>query len=130
MMNEFIDSLKRDKARGELAPHQIILLLTFLEVYESNQSINFQINQLIETFDKIWKVHQDKYQTKNKSIGMPIKAFYNKGLIEIDFTDTISDFRRNKELELKITNIRIGNELLKLLKTEKIKEYLIERIVS
>lgn len=128
-MDEFIDSLKRDKARGELAPHQIILLLTFLEVYKSNQSINFQIIQLIETFDKIWKEHQDKFQTKNKSIGMPIKAFYNKGLIEIDFTDTISDFRRNQEIEAKITNIEIGNELEKLFKQEKIKEYLIKRIL-
>ena len=129
MLNEFIDSLKRDKARGELAPHQIILLLTFLDVYESNQSINFQINQLIETFDKIWKEHQDKYQTKNKSIGMPIKAFYNKGLIEIDFTDTISDFRRNKELVTKITNIKIGNEIEKNLKKENIKEFLVKRIL-
>ena len=128
-MDEFIDSLKRDKARGELAPHQIILLLTFLEVYKSNQLINFQINQLIETFDKIWKEHQDKYQTKNKSIGMPIKAFYNKGLIEIDFTDTISDFRRNKELVTKITNIKIGNEIEKILKQENIKEFLVKRIL-
>lgn len=128
-MDEFIDSLKRDKTRGELAPHQIILLLTFLEVYKSNQSINFQIIQLIETFDKKWNEHQVKFKTKNKCIGMPIKAFYNKGLIEIDFTATITDFRRNNELSSKISNIRIGEEILKVLITEKIKEYLIERII-
>jgi hypothetical protein len=129
MVNEFIDDLKRDKARGSLAPHQIIFLLVLLNIYTEKKSVNFNIVELIVEFQKVWKEHQDKFQTKNNKIGLPLKAFVNRGFVEIDIIDSIADFRRNQELEAKITNVKIGNELLKLLKIEKINEYLIERIV-
>lgn len=129
MVNEFIDDLKRDKARGSLAPHQIIFLISLLNIFEIKQSKNFKIVELMEEFQKVWKEHQSKFQTKNNKIGLPLKAFMNKGLIEIDFTDIVSDFRRNQDLESKISNIKIGNEIEKILKQEKIKEYLVKRIL-
>lgn len=31
---EFVNNLKRDKARGSLTPHQIILLIALLKIYK------------------------------------------------------------------------------------------------
>jgi predicted nucleotidyltransferase len=129
MLNGFVDDLKRDKARGRLAPHQIIFLLALINIYIEKKSVIFNIVDLINEFQKVWKEHQDKFQSKNNKIGLPLKAFVNRGFVEIDLTDTISDFRKNQELETKITNVKIDEVLLKLFKIEKVKEYLVKRIV-
>lgn len=128
MVNDFIDDLKRDKARGSLAPHQIIFLLALLSIYTDKKSVNFNIVELNVEFQKVWKEHQSKFQTKNNKIGLPLKAFVNKGFVEIDIIDTIADFRKNQELETKITNVKIDEVLLNLFKIEKVKEYLVKRI--
>jgi hypothetical protein len=126
--NEFIDGLKRDKARGNLAPHQIILLLALLNLDKENNSSVLDIFSLNNEFQKVWNEHQDKFESKNNKIGLPLKAFVNKGYIELVVSNTIKDLRSNSELESKISNLKIGNELLKLFSNDSIKKYLISRI--
>jgi hypothetical protein len=124
----FIDSLKRDKARGNLAPHQIILLLALRNLYKENNSSILDIFSLNNEFKKVWNEHQDKFESKNNKIGLPLKAFVNKGYIELVVTNTINDFRNNSELESKITSLTVSYELLKLYSDESIENYLTSRI--
>jgi len=124
----FIDGLKRDKARGNLAPHQIILLISLLNLYKENESDTFDIFSLNNEFQKIWNDHQYKFKTINNKIGLPLKAFNNRGYIELDVKDTINDFRNNLELMSKISSLKIDNVLLKLFANDGISNYLINRI--
>jgi hypothetical protein len=126
--NEFIDSLKRDKARGNLAPHQIILLLALLNLYKENNSSVLDIFTLNNEFQKVWNDHQDKFESKNNKIGLPLKAFVNKGYIELAVTNTINDFRNNLELESKISSLKFSDEIIKLFSNDNVKNYLISRI--
>lgn len=128
MVDEFINDLKRDKARGNLAPHQIILLIALYNLSDQGHIFNFNIIELNAEFQKVWKEHQSKFKTRNNKIGLPLKAFLNREFIQIELTDTISDFRKNQELEEKITELRIGNEIKKIMKQIEVKEYLITRI--
>jgi hypothetical protein len=50
-IKEFIDSLKRDKARGALAPHQIILLLSLHKLNSENKSKILKLEDLMGTFN-------------------------------------------------------------------------------
>jgi len=125
---EFIDGLKRDKARGNLAPHQIILLISLLNLYKENESDTFDILSLTNEFQKIWNDYQYKFKTINNNIGLPLKAFNNRGYIELGVKDTINDFRNNLELMSKISSLKIDNVLIQLFKNEDIRNYFIHRI--
>ena len=76
-MQIFIDGLKRDKARGFLAPHQIILLITLFDSFKENDLDTFDIVSLNSRFKENWKAHKNKFKTKNNKIGLPLKAFIN-----------------------------------------------------
>jgi hypothetical protein len=128
MQNKFIDGLKRDKARGNLAPHQIILLIALLNLYKATNNSVIDIFSLNNEFQKLWSEHQDKFESKNNKIGLPLKAFINKGYIELVVSNTIKDFRNNSELEAKISSLTLSDELLKLYCDESIKNYLTSRI--
>lgn len=125
---EFIDNLKRDKARGELAPHQIILLISLYNLYTENNSETLHIEDLISTFNKVWKENQDKFKTKNCNLGMPLKVFVNRGYLEIDIKEDIMDFRSKTELKSKITEIRISQILLFYFTKTEFADYLKTRI--
>jgi hypothetical protein len=127
-MKEFIDNLKRDKARGDLAPHQIILLLSLHKLYSKNKSNIIEIVDLIDTFSLIWKVHQNSFKTKNCNLGMPLKVFVNKDYLEIDKKEDINDFRSKTELRSNITEIRISQVLLKLFENTEFAAFLKKRI--
>lgn len=129
-MKEFVDNLKRDKARGSLAPHQIILLITLFDTFKEDNSGIFDIANLNRKFKENWKAHQNKFKTKNNKIGLPLKAFINKGYIEIKTNDDINDFRNNSELESKITMLKIDSILLNIFRETKSNSYLIERITK
>lgn len=129
MVDEFINDLKRDKARGNLAPHQIILLIALYNLSDKGNISDFNINELNTEFQKVWNEHQSKFRTKNNKIGLPLKAFLNREFIQIELTGDISDFRKNQELEDKISNIKIDTELSKILKTKELNKKLVERIV-
>jgi hypothetical protein len=127
-MKEFIDNLKRDKARGELAPHQIILLLSLHKLYSENKSSIIEIGDLMGAFSLIWKEHQNSFKTKNSNLGMPLKVFVNREYLEIDLKEGINDFRSKTELKSKITQIKIHQILLNILKNGKCSDYLKTRI--
>lgn len=127
-MKEFIDNLKRDKARGDLAPHQIILLISLHKLYLKSKSNTLEINALMDVFNIVWKEHQNSFKTKNCNLGMPLKVFFNKGYLEIDIKEKINDFRSKTELRSKITEIRISLVLLNLFKNTEFSNYVIARI--
>ncbi|WP_282148394.1 hypothetical protein [Algibacter lectus] len=127
-MKEFVDNLKRDKARGNLAPHQIILLISLYNLNLENNSEILTIEELVSTFNKVWKENQDKFKTKNCNLGMPLKVFVNRGYLEIKIKEDIVDFRSKTELRSKITTIKINLELLRLFKNTEFSTYLKTRI--
>ena len=49
-LEEFTNNLKRDRARGNLAPHQIILLLSIRKLILQNKSKTIFIFDLLELF--------------------------------------------------------------------------------
>jgi flagellar biosynthesis regulator FlaF len=128
--NEFIDSLKRDKARGNLAPHQIVLLLTLLNLHKENNSSILNIFSLNNEFQKVWNAYKNDFKTTNNKLGMPLKAFVNKGYVTIEISEEINDFRNLLELESKISKLEIADVLLTFLKIDKIEGYLISRITK
>lgn len=127
-MKEFIDKLKRDKARGNLAPHQIILLLSLHKLYSENKSNIIEIDDLLDFFTITWKEHQNSFKTKNCNLGMPLKVFVNKDYLEIAIKEDINDFRSKRELRSKITEIRINRVLVNLFKNAQFIDYLKTRI--
>ncbi|MFY8180844.1 MAG: hypothetical protein ACOVLG_03635 [Flavobacterium sp.] len=125
---EFINNLKRDKARGSLAPHQIILLIALSKVYKkSGKNLN-DILILNNEFQEVWKTYKNEFKTTNNKLGMPLKAFINKGYLTIEISDQILDFRNLSELESKISNLVIEDILISLFKLDNIEEYLVSRI--
>ncbi|MBP1838627.1 hypothetical protein [Formosa algae] len=127
-IDEFVDNLKRDKARGELAPHQIILLLSLHKLYLENKSNVIETDDLMDAFNVTWKEHQNSFKTKNNNIGMPLKAFVNRGYLEIDINEEINDFRSKTELITKVIQIKINQVLLELFKDIELSNYLKMRI--
>ena len=123
----FIDNLKRDKARGNLAPHQIILLISLYQSHTKHKSNYINITELITYFDQAWEENNDKFKSKNCNPGMPIKAFINNEYLDVSMTEEIN-FRNRNELESKILDIKITPLLINLFKQEGIYKYLISRI--
>jgi hypothetical protein len=127
---EFIDNLKRDKARGNLAPHQIILLIALFNIHINNKAEFLDINILNTEFQKVWEDHKKTFKSKNNKIGLPLKAFTNRGYIRLVLTDDIIDFRNNLELTTKISNIKIEPILLSFFSHVDLNKYLISRITK
>lgn len=126
---EFVNNLNRDKARGSLAPHQIILLISLAKIYHGNgKKTHVDVIALNDVFQKVWRLHKNKFRTANNKLGMPLKAFINKGYLTVNTSIEIKDFRNQAELESKITQIVIEDILINQLKTDQVEEYLITRI--
>lgn len=125
---EFIDGLKRDRARGSLAPHQIILLIALSKIYKKSGTILTNILILNSEFQEVWNTYKNQFKTTNNKLGMPLKAFVNKGYLTIEISEEIIDFRNLIELETKISKLVIEDNLIPLFKIEKIEEYLVSRI--
>jgi hypothetical protein len=127
-IEEFVNNLKRDKARGNLAPHQIILLIALSNIYFVTKSNSTDVSTLNIEFQKVWNTYKNEFTTTNNKLGLPLKAFVNKGYITIEISEEINDFRNLLELESKISNLVTDDILIKLFKTDNIEEYLISRI--
>jgi hypothetical protein len=127
---EFVNNLKRDKARGNLAPHQIILLIALSNIYSISKSDSTAINTLNSEFQKVWKEHKNLFISKNNKIGLPLKAFVNREYFQLITTEIINDFRNNLELETKIKSIKMDKAITQLFQDSNIKKYLITRIVK
>jgi hypothetical protein len=125
---EFIDGLKRDRARGSLAPHQIILLIALSKIYKKSGKVLTDILILNTEFQEVWNIYKNEFKTTNNKLGMPLKAFVNKGYLSIEISEEINDFRNLLELETKISKLAIEDILITFFKIEKIEEYLVTRI--
>lgn len=126
----FVDNLKRDKARGSLAPHQIILLIALLKIYKKSGKNLTDILILNSEFQEVWNTYNKEFKTTNNKLGMPLKAFVNKGYVTIEICEEINDFRNLLELESKISKLVIEDVLITFFKVDKIEEYLISRITK
>jgi hypothetical protein len=127
---EFLNNLKRDKARGSLAPHQIILLIALSKIYKKSGNILTDILILNSEFQEVWNTYKNQFKTTNNKLGMPLKAFVNKGYLTIQISEKINDFRNLSELESKISKLVIEDVLITFFKADKIEEYLISRITK
>lgn len=125
---EFIDGLKRDRARGSLAPHQIILLIALSKIYKKSGQVLTDILILNTEFQEVWNTYKNEFKTTNNKLGMPLKAFVNKGYLTIQISEEINDFRNLSELESKISKLVVEDILTNLFKADKIEEYFICRI--
>jgi hypothetical protein len=126
----FVENLKRDKARGSLAPHQIILLLALSKIYKKSGKNITDILILNSEFQEVWNTYKNEFKTTNNKLGMPLKAFVNKGYVTIQISEEINDFRNLLELESKISELVIEDVLIAFFKVDKIEEYLITRITK
>jgi hypothetical protein len=127
---KFIDGLKRDSARGSLAPHQIILLIALSKIYKKSGKVLTDILILNTEFQEVWNIYKNEFKTTNNKLGMPLKAFVNKGYLSIEISEEINDFRNLSELESKISKLVIEDVLITFFKADKIEEYLISRITK
>lgn len=112
--NKFIDNLKRDKARGVIAPHQIVLISALYNIYQREKKSKLNIDEIDMEFQKVWNKNCDKFLSRSNLLGMPLKAFYNQGFIDVKFNEPVDDFRRLKSLKTNIENVEIGNSLINL----------------
>jgi hypothetical protein len=119
-VNDFIDSLSRDKVRGDIAPHQIILLISLLNLYTPLLKKQIDIDELIKEFDLNWNKYDYLYKSINKNAGLPLKALYNKGLLTIDMYKPIEDYRNMGEISQKIQKISLNDELTRFLSLAKL----------
>jgi hypothetical protein len=120
----FVNGLKRDQARGQLAPHQIILLLallTYIRTHHDNNdkqlakyAVIFDIRQLNDYFQIIWKQNSHRFSSTNPKIGLPLRAFFNQHLVNLKFNSTIDDIRRTEELITKLNSITVLPKILNL----------------
>jgi hypothetical protein len=127
---EFIDGLKRDRARGSLAPHQIILLIALSKIYKKSGKVLTDILILNTEFQEVWNIYKNEFKTTNNKLGMPLKAFVNKGYLSIEISEEINDYRNLLELETKISKLAIEDILITLFNADKFDEYLISRITK
>ena len=97
-------------------------------MYIENNSKTLNIEDLISTFNKVWKENQDKFKTKNCNLGMPLKVFVNREYLEIDIKEDIVDFRSKTELTNKIIKIEICAILKNLFQKPDIKNEFINKI--
>ncbi|WP_293786889.1 hypothetical protein [uncultured Pedobacter sp.] len=121
--DNFIDSLKRDRARGNLAPHQIILLISFFNLGKDRLTIH----ELVSEFDKNWETYKHLFKSNNRNIGMPLKAMLNNNLITIETFSSIENHRNTREILSKIILVSLSETLTEFF-TSVNKEYLETRI--
>lgn len=126
--NEFIDNLKRDKARGIIAPHQIILLLALNNIYQCTKKNMLSVDEINAEFQNVWSNNTDRFQSKSNLVGMPLKALYNQGFIELNINGEIQDYRRFEQLQHHVTQVTIGKQLVELFSAKNLNPILKERM--
>jgi hypothetical protein len=129
-LNDFVSELRRDKARGEIAPHQIILLISFFHLSHSLKKGVFSIGEINMEFQRNWDLYCLQFKSRNNKVGMPLKALYNKGLIQLEIVDIINDFRNLNDLQSKISSVKLHKKLIHFLGIDDVHDFLISKINS
>ncbi|WBL25721.1 hypothetical protein [Zunongwangia sp. HGR-M22] len=125
----FIRRLKRDKARGKIAPHQIILLLSLYRIYNENREIKISIDELKYKFEKAWNENIEPHSSNNPNIVMPIKAFYRRNYISlIPRTEDILSIRNYSDLNSIYKYIKLEEPLISLIPLKNFEEIVYKHI--
>jgi hypothetical protein len=104
------------------------LLIAISKIYKKSGKVLTDILILNTEFQEVWNTYKNEFKTTNNKLGMPLKAFVNKGYLSIEISEEINDFRNLLELETKISKLIIEDTLITFFKIEKIEEYLVTRI--
>ena len=119
LLSELVESLNRNSIDGQKSPHQIILLATLYNLVMNGKQEMIIINDLVESFERIWKDYKGELSSVYMNVGMPIKAFEAQGLLKIqlnDSRDSISDYRNKTDLLMKIRLVKLNKNLEVILK--------------
>ncbi len=125
---KFISKLNRDKAHSEIAPHQMILLISFYNLYHMKLKMEFEFTDLTNEFYINWQKYHHLFKSKNDNIVMPLASLEKRGLLVISVLPPIS-YRNNNEVIQKIKSISFSDELIKFLETVNL-DYLESRITN
>jgi hypothetical protein len=116
-LKESIENLRRDQARGFVAPHQLILLMTICRHYQTTKESQVSLINLKDMFHEIWIENEQAFRSENPDIVMPIKALKRSGLISADIDQNLlKRIRTYSDLNNSITNIEISKPLAELFK--------------
>lgn len=101
-LKSIISKLNRDKAHGQSAPHQIILLITLKKMIEKESNMGvFDIHKLKDEFDLAWNSYAMRLSRSTKNFAMPIHALVKNRLISVNTKRDryrFNDRRSEKEL--------------------------------
>jgi len=116
-LKESIENLRRDQARGFVAPHQLILLITICRHYQTTKESQVSLINLKDMFHEIWIENEQAFRSENPDIVMPIKALKRSGLISADIDQNLlKRIRTYSDLNNYITNLEISKPLAELFK--------------
>ena len=66
--------MKIDRARGETAPHQIILLATLFDLFKLNTKPQVKLAEISGKFGVIWVSNNHRFSTTNMNLARPVPA--------------------------------------------------------
>ncbi|SOC81567.1 hypothetical protein SAMN06296241_3146 [Salinimicrobium sediminis] len=126
-LETILEHLNRDKARGNIAPHQVILLIAISNHVEKYRRQLLPLPQVKEIFDEIWLHKEQLFRSNNTDIVMPLKALQRAELIHLRITeDQIQGVRSYNQLREVVTDIELSNELFEILKSLRNPQEIIE----
>ena len=112
---DFLNQLNRDQASGFKKPHQIILLMILFDLYIKKQ-FSFSVDEIEEKFNLKWNSFLIRNSILNsiQHFGLPLKAFFNSGLLQFAIEGQINDrtWRTKSEIKEKINSIGFSYILL------------------
>lgn len=127
-LEKFINDLNRDSVRGNIAPHQLVLLITFLRMFDSTIEL-FSFKELHVNFNKVWEELKLFFKTGNRDIIMPIKALTNQGHIKLHPNNEIyKSLHKVSDFEKYYKSVSLHQEFKEILSLPDVENYLIKRL--
>lgn len=111
-----LGALNRDRARGNKAPHQIILLISIAEYFKQNHRKIIPLENLYNLFTNIWMENEQALSSDNKDFVMPLKALYKMNLLQTSLEAPIlNPIRSYNELKQRIFEIELTEDFTAIL---------------
>jgi hypothetical protein len=114
-VTDFLNQLNRDQASGFKKPHQIILLMILFDLYTKKQ-FSFSVDEIEEKFNLKWNsfLIRNSISNSKQHFGLPLKAFFNSGLLQFAIEGQINDrtWTTKSEIKEKIITIDFSYKLL------------------